>query len=122
MWTHPDATIRYCASQMILQVHTDALYLNEPKARSTARGHYFLGDALTPGKPIKLNRAVHVLCVILKHVAASAAEAELSSLFLNNKKVIPIRKALDNMGHRQLPTPIHCDNSATVAIVKKNIK
>ena len=41
MWTHPNATIRFVASQMLLQVHTDASYLNEPKAQSTAKGHFF---------------------------------------------------------------------------------
>ena len=41
--THPDAKIRYRASEMILQIHTDASYLSEPKARSRAAGHYFFG-------------------------------------------------------------------------------
>ena len=30
--THPDAKIWYRASEMILQIHTDASYLSEPKA------------------------------------------------------------------------------------------
>ena len=30
--THPDAKIRYRASDMILQIHTDVSYLSEPKA------------------------------------------------------------------------------------------
>ena len=30
--THPDAKIRYRASETILQIHTDASYLSEPKA------------------------------------------------------------------------------------------
>jgi hypothetical protein len=32
MWTHPDAKIRYRASIMILNVHSDASYLSAPKA------------------------------------------------------------------------------------------
>ena len=39
--THSDAKIRYRESEMILQIHTDASYLSEPKARSRAAGHYF---------------------------------------------------------------------------------
>ena len=39
--THLDAKIRYRASEMILQIHTDASYLSEPKAQSRAAGHYF---------------------------------------------------------------------------------
>ena len=30
--THPDAKIRYFASNMILQIHSDAAYINETKA------------------------------------------------------------------------------------------
>jgi hypothetical protein len=33
MWTHPDAKIRYCASDMILNVHSDASYLSAPCAQ-----------------------------------------------------------------------------------------
>jgi hypothetical protein len=34
MWTHPDAVIRYHASDMILNAHSDASYLSAPKVRS----------------------------------------------------------------------------------------
>jgi hypothetical protein len=83
MWTHPDAIIRYRASDMILNVHSDASYLSAPKARSRAGGYFFLGSLPRDGDPIKLNGAIHVTCTILKLVAASAAEAELGALFLN---------------------------------------
>jgi hypothetical protein len=36
MWTHPDAVIWYCASDMILNVHSDASYFSVPKAQSCA--------------------------------------------------------------------------------------
>ena len=32
--THPDATVRFRASDMILHIHSDASYLSKPKARS----------------------------------------------------------------------------------------
>jgi hypothetical protein len=38
IWTHPDAKIRYRASDMILNVHSDASYLSAPKAQSRAGG------------------------------------------------------------------------------------
>jgi hypothetical protein len=44
MWTHPDATIQYRASDMILNVHSNALYLSAPHARSCASGYCFLGS------------------------------------------------------------------------------
>ena len=83
MWTHPDAIIRYRASDMILNVHSDASYLSAPKSRSRAGGYFFLGSLPHGGDPIKLNGAIHVTCTILKLVAASAPEAKLGALFLN---------------------------------------
>jgi hypothetical protein len=83
MWTHPDAIIRYHASDMILNVHSDVLYHSAPKARSHAGGYFFLGSIPQDGNPIRLNGAIHITCTILKLVADSAAEAELGALFLN---------------------------------------
>jgi hypothetical protein len=42
--THPDAVLCYQASDMILKVHSDSSYLNLPKARSRAGGHFYLGN------------------------------------------------------------------------------
>jgi hypothetical protein len=42
--THPDATIRYHASDMILNIHTDASYLSFSNARSRLGGLFFLGN------------------------------------------------------------------------------
>ncbi len=83
MWTHPDAIIWYCESDMILIVHSDASYLSATKARSRAGDYFFLGSLPCDGDPIKLNKAIHVTCTILKLVAASAAEAKLGALLLN---------------------------------------
>jgi hypothetical protein len=81
--THPDATVRFRASDMIMNIHSDASYLTEPKARSRASGHFFLGWLPKDGSPIRLNGAFHTLCSILRFVVSSAAEAELGALFLN---------------------------------------
>ena len=75
MSTHPDAKIRYYASEMILNVHLDVLYLSATNAQSRAAGVFFLGSLPCDGRPIKLNGAIHILCTMLKFVAASAAEA-----------------------------------------------
>ncbi len=83
MWTHPDAIIWYCASDMILNVHSDALYLSALKACSRAGGYFFLGSIPQDGDPINMNGASHITCTILKLVAASTAEAEIGALFLN---------------------------------------
>ena len=92
---HPDIKIRYYASDMILNVHSDASYLSESRARSRLAGYFFLGDMPQDGKPIFLNGAIHVMCSILKIVVASAAEAELGALFVNCKKGKLVRFRVD---------------------------
>jgi hypothetical protein len=119
--THPDAKIRYFASDMILQIHSDAAYMNETKARSTAGGHYFMGNQIKPNTPIFLNGAIYSLCKFIG-VVASAAEAELGSLFLNAQEAVKLQIALDEMGHRQPPTPIHCNNNNEICIVHGTIE
>ena len=121
-WTHPDAIIRYRASDMILNVHSDASYLSAPKARSRAGGYFFLGSLPRDGDPIKLNGAIHVTCTILKLVAASAAEAELGALFLNAQEAKVFQLVLAKLRHPQPPTPIRINNTTTVGIVNNTIK
>ena len=104
--THPEAKIRYRASKMILQIHTDAPYLSEPKARIRAARHYFLGWIPQTNQPIRLNGAIRTLCTVLKFVALSAAEAELGALFLNIKKGRVLILTLVEMGHIQPPTAV----------------
>ena len=72
----------FFASEMILQVHSDASYMNETKALSTDSENYILGNNMQYRKPIFLKGAIHTLCEIIE-VAASASEAELRSLLLN---------------------------------------
>jgi hypothetical protein len=67
---------------MIMNIHSDASYLSEDKARSRASGHFFMGLLPSNNKPIRLNGAFFTLCKILKFIVASAAEAELGALFL----------------------------------------
>ena len=107
---------------MILNIHSDASYLSESKARSRACGHYFLGWVPKDGEPIKLNGAIFTLCNVLKWVVASAAEAELGALFLNCKEGKVMRTILEEMGHTQPATPVHCDNATAVGIANKTIK
>eukprot|EP00957_Ditylum_brightwellii_P088900 6769573-Ditylum_brightwellii.AAC.1 len=120
--SHPDTTIWFYASAMILQLHSDASYMNEPQARSTASGHFFVGNKIVDGKPILLNGAVHSLCIILKLVASWEAEAELGALFLNACQAKPMPVALEEMGHPQPPTSIISDNSTAVGIANRTIK
>jgi hypothetical protein len=121
--TNPNAIVRYQASNMILNIiHSDASYLSKTNARSRIAGHYFLGDVPTNNKPIQLNGAIYVLCGILKFVVASAADTELGSLFLNCKEGKILRLVLQELGHHQQPTPIHCDNATAAGIANDTVK
>jgi hypothetical protein len=120
--THPDACIRFYASDMILNIHSDASYLSESRARSRASGRFFLGWLPQPNNPIKLNGPIFDLCVILQLVAASAAEAELGALFLNTQQAKIVRLILEELGHSQPPTPIHCDNKTAAGIANDSVK
>jgi hypothetical protein len=99
MWTHPDAKIHYHASDMILNIHSNASYLSAPGARSRTGGYFFLGSLPVDGDPIKINGAIHITCTILKLVAASAAEAKLGALFLNAQEAKVLCLTLDELGH-----------------------
>jgi hypothetical protein len=120
MWTHPDAKIDYRASNMILNIHSNALYFSAPHARSRASSYYFLGSLPIDGNPI--NSTIHVTCTILKLVAVSAAEAELGALLLNAQEAKVLCLTLDKLGHPQPPTPIRIDTTTTVGIVNNTIK
>ena len=50
-----------------------------------------------------------------------AAEAKVGALFLNVRKAIPARAALEEMGYPQPPTPMQIDNSAAAVVVTKKV-
>ena len=48
---------------------------------------------------------------------ASAAEAEVAGLFMNAQHAVPIRLTLEDMGHKQPPTPLQTDNKTAQGIL-----
>jgi hypothetical protein len=69
--THPDATIRYHASDMILHIHSYASYLSVSHARSRLGGLFFCGDK--PPKEDTLNGSILNVASVIKNVVALAA-------------------------------------------------
>jgi hypothetical protein len=125
--TNPNAVIRYKASGMTLYVHSDASYLSEPKARSCAGSHFYLSDkpadpASAPSQQPPNNGPLHTTSHILRNVMASAAESEVGALFVNSQEAIPIRYALEELGHPQPPTPAQTDNSTAAGYSNNTIK
>ena len=96
--THPNTIVRYHASGMRLHIYSDALYLSVKKVCSRAGGYYYLSDKANstnpPTKPTP-NWVLHVLCITLCNVMASAVEAELGALFYTGQVDKPIRTCLE---------------------------
>jgi hypothetical protein len=102
--THPDTTIRYHASDMILHIHSDAYYLSVSNARSHLGGLFFLGNK-SPEQET-LNISILNVATIIKNVVASAAESEVEACFHNAQSGAPLKVTLTELGHTQPPTPL----------------
>jgi hypothetical protein len=83
--SHPEEKLRYHASDMILNIHSDASYLSEREAKSRAGGFFSLGNNIASKNKLT-NGAILIISTILKNVMSSAAEAEIRSVFMNAKE------------------------------------
>ena len=68
-----------------------------------------------------MNGAVLTIAQIIKDVMASAAEAELSALYITTKKMVHMWNTLVKMGWPQPKFPIQKDNSTAVGFTNKTI-
>ena len=118
----PYATIRYYASGMIQNVHSDTYYLSDRDAKIWAAVNFFLIWKPQDKEPIHINGEIFTLCHKIKKFAASASEAELGALFLNAKESKIGRLALRELLHPQPHTPIHCDKSTATGIGNGTVK
>eukprot|EP00804_Cyclotella_cryptica_P008961 CCRYP_012064-RG/>CCRYP_012064-RG protein AED:0.38 eAED:0.38 QI:0/0/0/1/0/0/2/0/352 len=116
--THQDAMITYHASNMILALHSDPSYLSETKRAAEPGGHFFLSEDTSPHS----NGAILALAQIIKPVMSSAAEAELSALYINAREALPQQHLLNELGHPKPCTPIKIDNSTALGVVTKIIQ
>jgi hypothetical protein len=118
--THPDATIRYHASDMILHIHSDASYILVSITRSRLGGLFFLGNK-NP-KQDKLNGSILNVASVIQNVVASSAESQVGACFHNAQSGAPLRVTLTESGHIQPPTPLRTDNSTAYGILNETIK
>ena len=106
------------ASDMILALHSDASYLSEPESNSRASGHFYLSknkyEIFNNGDVMKRSK-------IIKHVLASASEAETAALFYNCKAAITLRLTLEEMRHLQPKNPVTSDNTAALGLIKNTM-
>jgi hypothetical protein len=75
--THPDTTIRYHASYMILHIHSDASYLSVSNTRSRLGALFFCVE--NPPQDDTLNGSILNVASVIKNVVASAAESEVGA-------------------------------------------
>ena len=96
---------------MILSIDSDAAYLVMPQAKSRIAGYFYMNNSPSSTPLTVLNGAILVECKTLRHVVASAAEAETAGIFHNAQIAIPLCHILISLGHPQPPTLIKTDNS-----------
>jgi hypothetical protein len=118
--THPDATIRYHASDMILHIHSDASYLSVSNARSHLGGLFFCSDK--PQQEDTLNGSILNVVSVIKNMVASVAESEVGACFQNAQSGEPLRVTLTELGHIQPATPLLTDKSTAFGILNEIIK
>jgi hypothetical protein len=118
--THPDATIRYHALDMILHINSDASYLSVSNAHSRLGGLFFCGNKSQ--QEDNVNRSILNVASVIKNVVASAAESEVGACFQNTQSGAPLRVTLAELGHIQPPTPLRTDNSTEFGILNETIK
>ena len=58
----------------------------------------------------------------MKNVMSSAAEAELGALYIVAQEAMYIRIILEELGHKQPPTPIQTDNSTAEGVVNNKVQ
>ena len=109
--TYPNAKVRFYASDMKLQIDSDAAYLVAPKAKGRIAGFFQCANSSTLSSPKPfINGPVHVECRTLRHVVTSAAEAETAALFYNTQTALELISILNALDHPQTTVPIKTDN------------
>ena len=113
--SHPMAIIRYKASDTVLWINTDDLYLSVSRAHTWADWHQYLSNnSYDPPSYGYIN----TISKIMGNIMGSAAEAEIGSTYINAQDTVPFRTWLIEMGNPQPTTKIQIDNTTAVDFYK----
>jgi hypothetical protein len=113
-----EAVLAHRASNMVLAIHSNTLYLSKAKAQSQAGGHMFMtGKDKIPCN----NGAILNISQIIHAVMSSAAEAEQGPLFINAKTAISMQQTIEELGHPQPLTLMQADNTTAQALLTNKI-
>jgi hypothetical protein len=103
---------------MILSAHSDAAYLNVSKSHSRTGAHIMCSE----NDPVPSHSGpIITLTQIIKFITSSAAESELTTLFICAKEMVPLRQSLIEMGWLQPQSPIQTDNTTALGLANKTI-
>jgi hypothetical protein len=111
-----NSKIRYLASGMILHIHSDASYLSENEAKRRPGGFFYMGSDAKTDKKLT-NGAILIIRKVLKNVMSSAAEAEIGAFFINAKEGAVLKTKLEELGHKQPPTPMETDDTTATGYI-----
>jgi hypothetical protein len=117
--TQEDAVLSYHASDMVLVAHSNVSYLSKPKACSWAGGHFFLSSNTTVPPN---NGAVLNIAHIIKNIMSLATKAELTNLYIMACKAVYIRIILEELGHKQPPTPLQIGNAMADGVINGKVQ
>eukprot|EP00957_Ditylum_brightwellii_P167593 12758518-Ditylum_brightwellii.AAC.1 len=115
---HPNAVVKFMASDMILAVHLDALYISKSNTRSQAAGNFYLA---TKNDGDYNNGAILTLSTFIQHVVALALKAKLAALFYNSREAVPPHATLEEMGHTQPATPLITNNNMSHGLTTRSM-
>jgi hypothetical protein len=113
--THQNNGIRYYASEMVLQLMSDASYQSSPKARSVCGYDSYLGS------PNAINRPISCGSWMINCVCGSVAEAKLAGEFQAAQTATHHRAILSDLGYPQPPTMLRMDNTVAIGIAAGQI-
>lgn len=124
--THPDATIQYTTSNMIIYIHSSASYKSEFKSCSHMGG-IFLSDQITnptkpPTKQPTQNGAIQTASCILKWPCYQPLKMNFLVCFYNAHKGAALCHVLIKMNYPQPATPIQTDNSIATGITNGTVR
>ena len=111
--TYPNVVICYRASDMVLQVDSDAAYITMIEEISCYAEHLYLSDWPSPWTlkhTPRTNGPIHTECKTIRNVVSSSEEVETCGTFNNLKTAIGIKPDLITLEHNQPATPLKTDN------------
>jgi hypothetical protein len=112
---HRNMAIRFYASNMILQLLSDASYLCRPKARSVYGTYSYFGE------PGGINGPIACASKMINSVLSSVAEAELCGGFKIAQDAVHYRRIAHDLGYPQPATLLRMDNTVAIGLAQGTI-